>query len=75
MVSYTQMGGPDRAEEAGVDNDGWKTFLYIIDGKGMDCQNAYNYLFKHKGMTSIEATKYQVKLLNERETNDRARNV
>ena len=60
------MSGPDRAEENGVDYEGWKTFIYVIDGKGLDFQNAYNYLFHHKGMTAIEASKYQLKLLNER---------
>ena len=66
MITYTQMGGEDRAEVAGTDIDGWKFFSYIIDGRAMDIQNAYRYLCDHKGMTAIEASKFQLKLIEER---------
>ena len=66
MVTYSPSHGADRAEVAGKDKEGWNTFTYIIDQRAMDFQNAYNYLFHHKGMTAIEASKYQLKLLNER---------
>ena len=53
----------DVAKQKGTDTNGHPTYTYTIDGRDMDFQEAYNYLFKEKGMTAIEATQYQRDML------------